>query len=51
MDVLLYLKSTRIYRHLIDDETYWSVRYVMEIPLDDFEEQGEKENEKMTKKM
>lgn len=47
-DILLYLKRTRIRRrHLIDDETYWSARYVIEIPLDGFEKQGGKKSEKM----
>lgn len=37
---LLYLQCTRIRRrHLIDDETYWSARYAMEIPLDGFVKQ------------
>lgn len=43
-DALLYLKCTRIRRrHLIDDETYWSAGYAIEIPLDGFEKQGERE--------
>lgn len=47
-DVLLYHKRTRICRrHLIDDETYWSARYIIEIPLDGFGKQEEKENEKV----